>query len=619
MQIFYQEEILMNMLLHTYLTMARKNWRAALFGVLSLATAGMLGGCSVSENDPGQVIVGLTDAPGDFLKYSVGVKALTLTRADGAVVSVLPNSATVDFTQYTDMTEFFTAATVPSGRYVKATMTLDYSSASIQVEKNGVATDAVARDSSGNPITTLDVNVTLDNASSLVIAPGVPSHLALDFDLASSNSVDLTQSPPVITVTPTLVADVQLNDSRQHIVRGLLGSVSASGGTFDLKLRPLFAAAGDFGGVQIYTDSNTSFEIDGQSYTGSTGLSALALVTQNSWVLAQGHFNTATKHFEATEVHAGSSVAINGQDVVTGVVLSRSGNIITVNAGSIVRSNGSSLIFNKNITADLGSVTVTRQLDPPSTTPYGNNVVSVGQRVRLIGTLDTGATAITLSSSFKPRLLVTQISGTVVSDGNELVIKLQHIMGRPASLFTFTGTGTTSGTDADPANYQVNRGTLGTGTLTAGTPVKVRGFVNAFGSAAPDFNATTIINAGAVPATLVVGFFPTGINPLSISSTQISLDMTKTGIAPLHHVWRLGVATDLAGTSPVIKANTAGTGLFVINHNGTFFVYGNFSDFSVAVTALITGGAKVRQVSAWGSYNDSLNTLAANAASVLLN
>ena len=608
----------MNMFLHNYLTKTRKSWRATLFVVLSLVSAGMLGGCGSSSSDSsgsGQVIVGLTDAPGDFLKYAVGVKSLTLTRADGAVVSVLPNSATVDFTQYTEMTEFFTAATVPSGRYVKATLTLDYTNASIQVEKNGVATDAVARDSGGNAITTLDVNVTLSNANSLVIAPGVPSHLALDFDLASSNSVDLTQSPPVVTVSPILVADVQLNDSRQHIVRGLLGSVNTSAGTFDLTLRPLFAAAGNFGGVNIHTDGNTDFEIDGQSYTGSSGLSALAQQTQNSWVLVMGHFNTATKRFVATEVHAGSSVAVNGQDVVTGVVLSRNGsNVITVNAGSIVRSNGT-MIFNKNITADLtAATTVTRQLDPPGTT-YGNSAISVGQRVRLVGTLDTGATNIVLSNLFQPRLLLTQISGTVVSDATELVVNLQHIMGRPISLFTF------SGTNADPANYQVDRVTL-PGGLAAGTPVKVRGFVNAFGSAAPDFTATTITDVGEVPATLVVGFLPASDTAFSsVSSTQIGIDMNMNGSAPLHHVWRLGVATDLAGMAPVIKANTAGTGLFVINHNGTFLVYGNFRDFTRAITGLISGGAsviKVRQVSAWGSYDDTMHTLTANAVGVVL-
>lgn len=610
----------MNTFLRKYLTTARVSWRAALMGVLSLITVGMLGGCGGNPGEEsGQVIVGLTDAPGDFIKYSVGVKSLTLTRDDGAVVSVLANSATVDFTQYTEMTEFFTVATLPSGRYVKATMTLDYSSASIQVEKGGVATDAVARDSGGNAISTLDVNVTLSNADSLVIAPGVPSHLALDFDLASSNSVDTSVSPPVVTVTPALVADVQLNDSRQHIVRGLLGSVNTIAGTFDLTLRPLFVAAGNFGSVQIYSDSNTIFDIDGQSYTASAGLSALSNQALNSWVLVLGHFNTATKHFEATEVHAGSSVAVNGRDVVTGVVLSRNGShVITVNAGSIVRSDGT-IIFNKNITADLTAVTtVTRQLDLPGTT-YGNSAISVGQRVRLIGTLNVGVTNIAVSNLFAPRLLLTQISGTVVSDSAELVINLQRITGRPASLFSFAGTGTTVDTDADPANYQVNRGVL-PGGLVAGTPVKVRGFVKAFGSAAPDFTATTITNLGAVPTALVVGFLPASATAFStVSSTQINLNMLQTGAALLHHVSRLGVVTDLAGTTPIIKANTAGTGMFAINHNGTFTVYSSFSDFTAAVSGLISGGAKVRRVSAWGSYNNATQTHTANTVGVLLN
>ncbi|MGD8379136.1 MAG: hypothetical protein PVI56_05980, partial [Gammaproteobacteria bacterium] len=51
-----------------------------------------------STTDCGQIYVGLTDADGDFLSYTVDVTSLTLKRADGTTVEALPHSTRVDFT-----------------------------------------------------------------------------------------------------------------------------------------------------------------------------------------------------------------------------------------------------------------------------------------------------------------------------------------------------------------------------------------------------------------------------------------------------------------------------------------------------------------------------------------
>lgn len=109
-------------------------------GPMVLSLAGMTlsacgGGSGTGDvNDSGEVVVALTDAEGDFASYTVDVLSLTLTKANGAVVETLPLSTQVDFARYTDLTEFLTAATVPSGVYVKGTMVLDYRAADIWVE-----------------------------------------------------------------------------------------------------------------------------------------------------------------------------------------------------------------------------------------------------------------------------------------------------------------------------------------------------------------------------------------------------------------------------------------------------------------------------------------------------
>ena len=68
------------------------------------------------------MVIGLTDQEGDFHSYTVDVLSLTLTKLNGAVVETLPLNTRIDFAQYTEMTEFLTAATIPSGVYVKAQM-----------------------------------------------------------------------------------------------------------------------------------------------------------------------------------------------------------------------------------------------------------------------------------------------------------------------------------------------------------------------------------------------------------------------------------------------------------------------------------------------------------------
>src|SRR6266481_8151651 len=114
------------------------------------------GGSSSTGTASGDVVISLTDAPGDFLMYAVDVTSVTLIRADGAVVEALPNATRVDFAQYTELTEFISSVSVPSGIYVGAKLRLDYTNANVQVEVGGAAVPAIVRDANGQPISTLD-------------------------------------------------------------------------------------------------------------------------------------------------------------------------------------------------------------------------------------------------------------------------------------------------------------------------------------------------------------------------------------------------------------------------------------------------------------------------------
>ena len=52
------------------------------FAVLLLAWAVVLGGCDTPshETETGQLVIGITDAEGDFFHYKVAISALTLPR-----------------------------------------------------------------------------------------------------------------------------------------------------------------------------------------------------------------------------------------------------------------------------------------------------------------------------------------------------------------------------------------------------------------------------------------------------------------------------------------------------------------------------------------------------------
>jgi hypothetical protein len=594
---------------------------------LAIALAVGLSSCGMSSNgmssggDTGAVNIGMTDAAGDFLTYAVNVTSLTLTKADGTVVQTLPQTTRIDFAQLVDLTEFITGATVPAGAYVSATLQLDYSGADIEVDDgSGNPVKAVSIvDGNGNPVTTLSTTVQLDNAKRLVVAPGIPALFDLDFNLAASNSVNMTG--PVVTVSPLLVGDVDLAAPKPHRVRGPLASVDTMNSSFTLVLRPFHLRQGDFGRVTFYTDASTMFEIDQNTFTGSAGLMALAAEPSLTAVVAIGTLDLASRHFTATEVLAGSSVPFGTDDVVTGNVLSRSGDAFVVKGAELVRSDGT-LMFRDKVTVTVGASTKVRK--EATMGVFAISDISVGQRITVFGNLMSTVPASTTmdATGGLARLLVTQLNGIVGSTASgTVVVNLARIDGRPIALFNFAGTGTGTppgGTDADPTAYQVSTGALDLTGIFGGTPLKVRGFVQPFGAAtaADDFNAITLINTTAAPATLVVAWAPAQATPFT-SYPASGLTVNISG-SFLDDVFRGGVDTSLVA-NPTVNAPDPAHGLFVIGVNGMVQVYTQLSTYQAALQSDLGAGKKARSfVAIGGTYDDPSNTLTAGTMATVL-
>jgi len=603
-------------------------FRALIPILFLLIPALLLPGCgattdSGASGDTGQVIIGLTDADGDFLSYTVDVVSLSLTRANGDQVQTLPLSTRVDFAQYTELTEFLTAATVPNGAYTAATMTLDYTDADIQVERNGQAVPAVVKDEDGDPVGTIEVSVKLDNARRLIVAPGVPAHLTLDFDLAASNSVDTSVDPPVVTLEPVLIADVEPEGPKPHRVRGLLASVDEAASSFEVIIRPFFHRSARFGEITVSTDAETEYEIDGVPYAGAEGLARLAEMAEGTPVVARGSLQCDPFRFLATEVLAGSSVPWHDTDAVQGSVTARSGNTLTVRGATVVRAN-TSVVFDDDITVTVGPDTlVTRQAAWDGS--FTIDDISVGQRVRVFGRL-SGDTAGELSmdaTDGRVRMLTTTLRGLVVSTDAGLVLDLQSINGRRISLFDFSGTGATDADDADPGAYEVETGTLDLSGLTAGEPVKVLGFVSPFGEAPPDFLARTIVDPASARTAMHVLWMNKGTDAAfsGIGPDGLRLALDPDALGPLHHVREADMVTDLLDlpNDPSILPEESGTGLFALHvRRGPTQVYRRFDDFQEALSGRLDEGALVKYLRGSGAFDYASAGLTANRVAVKL-
>jgi len=588
--------------------------------LITVAVAFGLYACRNLTDEEGVVAIGLTDAQGDFLTYTVDVISLTLAKADSTVVvQTLPQRTRVDFAQIVDLTEFMTGATIPAGNYVSATLNVDYTNADIRVDDgNGVpvpVAPADIRDSQGVQVTTLPMRVTLDNARQLVIAPLRPSLLDLDFNLAASNSVDMSGINPVVTVNPLLVADVNPDAPKPHRIRGPLDSVNTQAGSFTLILRPFNLLQGDHGRLTFFTNNNTTFEIDQTTFLGGAGLSALAAKSQLTATVAVGTLDLATRRFTATEVLAGSSVSFGTSDVLIGNVTARSGNTLTVRGAELFRRDGS-LSFQDTVSVSVENTTkILSQKDPsgPQIVIVPDiSSISVGQRVTVFGILTPAGTSMDASNGLV-RLLITQLNGHAngVPAGN-LVMTLDRIDGRPIGLFNFAGTGTAASTDANPNSYQVATGTLGLAGVVANTPLKVRGFVRPFGqaTATDDFGAITLVDVTNAPATLIVGWPSLEAAPFSNpTATGMSVNLTNAGL--LHDIFRGGVDTQLSlSDAPIVNAANPARGLFVIGDNGTVQVYTRLSTYQAALQVKLAAGRKARSfVASGGTYVDARKTL----------
>jgi hypothetical protein len=582
--------------------------------------------------DCGTLMVGLTDADGDFVSYSVDVLSLKLQRANGAQVETLPQTTRVDFAQLTDLSDLLSVASLAPGDFVKGSIRIDYTNADIEVQKGTDSVKATAVDGSGKPLGVTELEIRLDGRNHLVITKGRAAFLAVDFNLAASNTVDLTQTTPVVTVQPFIVASVQPVTDKDLRVRGPLVSVDTAGSSYAVNVRPWFLASGNHGQLTVHTSSTTSFEIDGATSTGADGLKALAAETAGTLTLAIGTLDTSTRDFTADTVLAGTSVPGEGLDAVQGNVVSRSGDTLTVK-GAFAVHHDHQLDFQRTVIVTIGANTKVTKAG--STAAVDASAISVGQSIVALGTLaepasSGGAMGPTPAASTTPatldatagrvRLQPTELHGAVKSVvAGTLTLQLRSIDRLGIAMFNFAGTGNATASDADPNNYEVQTGNLSLANLAAGEAAKVIGFVTPFGSAPPDFVGTTVVDHLDLPSTLGIGWGATGTTApfVSMSATGLVIDITNNSIGDRHFilegVQKLDILTLASG--PTI-APTTDRGMYGVWEPGHVELFEHFADFETKLAARLGAGDAATSMTAFGAYDAGSNVLTANGVSV---
>ncbi len=574
----------------------------------------------------GTLMIGLTDADGDFLSYTVDVLSLILEKADGAVIEVLPNRTRVDFTQYVDLTEFISVATVPPGIYVAGTIQLDYTNAEVFVEAGDLAKETVVVDADGNPLGLTELRIELADRDQLVINRAMTSLLTIDFDLDASHTVDITPTPAIAVAEPFIVAELNPVDTKEFRVRGRYIEANEAEMYYIVALRPFYDKVGDFGRMKVFVTDDTDCEVNEAEFSGVACLQALEAAGQGTLTVAQGTLNVAERQFTDAIILAGNSVPGNGMDAAKGHVISRIDNELVVRGGTVIMTDVAGSFFRDDVTVTVGpntKVYKTYKFDRPLLSIADRlldiGAISVGQKITVRGIVTANdELGVHIDATEGAVVMhVTHLNGIVntILPG-QVDIDLHSLGGRRPGIYNFTCTGGCEPTtDADPGNYEVSTGNMLLDAAATGQAVSAWGFVNAFMGAPPDFEGRTIIDYSDVRSTLGVGWGAAGTTApfLMMDSSGLLLDNQNAAIDERHFIENGPVLIDLTSldSDTLIAARETGRKLFAVKTTDSLQLYADFDEFVAALVISLDGANAARSMYARGHYDADTNVFTA--------
>lgn len=653
----------MNAACSSLLSIVRRRWRSMFLAPLGAALLA-LAACN------GTAVVTMTSTPStdNYLAYRVELVSVQLITANGgSSLTVLPASTIVDFATLTNMDEVLGAAQISKGTYTSAVITLDYSSSQIIYDNgslSGVSLTPV--NAEGQTLGAMQITVTLDPNNSFSVASKGASLLAIDFNMAASNLVDLSNN--TVVVTPLLAASSLPIDSKQVRIRGPLHSVSGSGtsttstaysttttssSSFTMGAMPFNSNTSGGGTLSITPTAATTYEINGTAAVGGAGEAKLAALSSGSLAIAYGTLtatdetSTATQTttadgtlednistsavvtFTATQVLGGSSVQGAGLDRVTGVVTARSGNTLELQDATLVGADGSDTFILGTTQVTIGANTAITEFGQTAGA-YTPAQISVGSSIDAFGILtsQSSGNATMDASAGRVRLDVATASGLVTVQGSgSLTLNLSELGGRTVGAtapFAFTGSG------ASAAKYVVSTAALDLSNSTVGAPVLVTGLTSSFtgttAATTPNFTATTLLDPTTINAALVLDWSGGTTTPFATFDTSgIDVDIANVGIGLRHEIQVGAQPINLIGLSSdplLVPSTTTATpnAVFTIGHSqsSTTESFDTFAAFITQLQSELNGSVLATGVTAVGQYSASTFTLTASSITLFL-
>lgn len=537
------------------------------------------------------------------------------------------------------------AAAVAKGNYKSALVILDYSASQIVYDDgslDGVALTPVG--ANGRAPGQIQLTVNLDPSDSFSVSSKGSSRLALDFNLAASNVVNL--SARTVTVTPVVAASALPIDSKPVRIRGPISGVttgdltSATSGSFSMGIWPFNGTVAGAGKINVVPSTSTTYEINGSASTGTAGQGQLASVGSGALTVAYGTLTSAVQStatttagtatttssnevtFTASQVLAGSSVQGSGFDRVTGTVSARNGDTLTVEDGTLMADDGVETFLGGITFVIVGANTVVTEFGQGVAQFNTSQQVTVGSSIDAFGvaTIQSAGNATLDASAGRVRLDTATASGLVTAQGTgALTLNLTLLGGRAIAPFDFAGTG------AAPGAYAVATGNLDLTNSTVGAPVIVTGLPSSFGAAPPNFTASTLLDPTTIDAVLMVDWGGGTASPFATyDSTAIDVDSHNSSIGAKHQIQVGAQLIDIVGlaSDPLIAPNsTSPNTVYSIAHLQSSTIE-NFDTYDAFVTQLQTelnGTTLVTGLTAIGQYTASTFSLAATSITLSLN
>jgi hypothetical protein len=608
---------------------------AAIFSRAFLsATLGMLAllavGCGNNDIQNGTPVITVSSTNTRFTSFVVNIDSLSLTRDDANVFTALPTVERADLSKISDVSELLGAPAMPNGTYHTVTLVLDFTGAVVYVDVNGQNVAATVVDSSGVAVSTATLTFNLDKAKPLVVTTGKSIRFALDIDLAASTSVNTTTSPVTVTLNTMAMASLVPTNANPTHARGVFVHADPGAGTFAMNTQPFadVSSTGSipFGALNVVTDAQTTFDVNGKTYVGSAGATALGTLALNTFVAAVGTFTDYSgiiPVLHATQVLAGTDVdSPSFASHLSGSVSAISGNSVTIH-GANLSDLSLGFAFANDAVMTIGPNTVINA-DGQASAGLTTQAISVGSNLNVLGTaaIDDSGNITMDATAGEVRLLPTRLWGDLNSaSAGTLDLNLLAIGQHEVSAFNFAGTGTAPAMDATPAGYAINAPSIDQSATPAATLLRVDGLVTAFGTAPPDFNATAVTLGSATDAILEVEWGTTGTAaPFATQGT--SGLVANLGTSTVHQITTGPTVQDLTllSASPTIVADPTNGSNFTLGGgsvNPTINPYSSFSDFITALGSTLNGTNVVVKLVAVGHWDLASNTFTATRISVV--